>query len=243
MPSEVADTFDEYREGNPDASFTEWMRELAEPMWSRGVDHRFVHELADGTIDDDVFRRYLVQDHAFVESLLSLIGHAVADAPSVEKKRRIQRFLAMLIDEDVDDYFERTFDALDVPESDRTDPERRPVTEAFEDILARGAREGGYEETLAVLFPTGVFYLDWATNVADADPDPSYLREWIEIHTADELDAFVDWQRQELDRLGPELSPRRQRRVGRHFRRTMALEEAFFDAAYEPERSPRTSGL
>lgn len=227
-------TYDAYHDEHPDASFTDWLRELSEPSWTGMVAHRFVEEIGAGTIDDEVFARYLVQDYAFVENLLGLIGHAVGDAPSIEQKRQINEFLSWLLEEDDDGYFERTFDKLGVPEGDRTEPEKHPVTEGFEDIFARGAREGGYEETLAVLFPTGWAYLEWATSIADSDPGTFYLREWIEIHTHDILVAFVDWQHRELNRLGPELSERRQRQVGRHFRRTMDLEKAFFDIAYEP---------
>jgi thiaminase/transcriptional activator TenA len=235
MAPDVAATFDEYRTDHPDARFTEWLRELSEPMWSRGLDHRFVTELGEGTIDDDVFGRYLVQDNAFVEHLVGLIGHAVGDAPTMEQKRRIEGFLAVRTGDGDNQYFEETFEQLGVPESARTDPDRHPVTEAFADILARGAYEGDYEETLAVLLPTGWFYLEWGDSIADAEPGEDYLREWIDIHTAESLYDFVDWQRAELDELGPALTERRQRRVGRHFRRTMVLEEAFFDIAYDPD--------
>ena len=231
MSGETADTFDTHRETHPDATFTEWLLKLSEPMASRGINHRFVDELAAGTMDDEVFARYLVQDHAFVETLVSLVGHVVFDAPTLEKKRRVRQFLTMLT---TGGHFERAFDELGITEQERKNPEKHPITEAFEDVLTRGALQGDYEESLAVLFPTGWFYLEWADSVADADPEPFYLAKWIEIHTEEELYSFVDWQRNELNEFGPKLSTRRQRRVGQLFRRTMALEEAFFDAAYEP---------
>ena len=46
--------------------------------------------------------------------------------------------------------------------------------------------------------------------------------------------TFTDWLRGQPDRLRPDLSPRRHRRVARHFRRTMTLERAFFEAASGP---------
>lgn len=234
MPSHVAETFDRYQEETSDADFTGWLQVLSEPNWSEGVDHQFVHELADGTIDDEVYGRYLIQDRAFVETLIGLYGHAIGVAPTLTQKQRIHRFLSMLVDDDVDSYFAETFEKLGVPENEWVDPELHPVTEGLMDIVERGAREGDYEETLAVLFPTGWFYLAWAESVEDAEPAP-YLREWIDVHTTDELKSFVAWQHDELNRLGPKLIPRRQRLVGRHFRRTMAYEKAFFDIAYDPK--------
>ena len=211
--------------------FTSALRRGAEPAWAQATGHRFVDELADGTIDDAVFRRYLVQDYVFVGSLVRLVGHAVADSPSSAAARRLSGFLGVLTDEE-DDYFERAFDALGVPDGDRTQPDRTPTTEALDDLLVRAGLEGGYAETLAVLVAVEWVYLDWATGVSGADPGAWYLREWIDLHAEADFAGFVDWLRAELDREGPALDERRSRRVERHFRRAVALEVDFFEAAY-----------
>lgn len=217
---------------HPEAErFTAALRRSAEPAWSRATAHRFVDELAEGTIDDAVFRRYLVQDYAFISSLVRLVGYAVASAPSTEAARRLTGFLGVLTDEE-DDYFERAFDALDVPAADRTHPDVLPPTEALEDLLVRGGLEGGYAERLAVLLAVEWVYLEWATAIAEANPGVFYLREWIDLHADDDFAAFVGWLRDELDREGPELNDRRRRLVERHFRRAVNLEVDFFEAAY-----------
>ena len=121
-----------------------------------------------------------------------------------------------------------------MPEGERREPERTDVTEAFFDLLLRGALEGGYAETLSVLLPVEWVYLEWASVRTDAAPDRFYLAEWIDLHTGPAFASLVGWLREELDRYGPELPARRQHRVARHFRRAVALEVAFFDAAYGP---------
>jgi thiaminase/transcriptional activator TenA len=227
----TAGTFEAYAADRPDARFTDWLRERSEPDWTGATEHRFVRELDEGTLDDAVFGRYLVQDYVFVGALVGAFGHAVGDAPTMEAKARLSGFLGTLTDEE-DDYFERSFDALGVPEADRTDPERAGVTEAFEDLLVRASFEGGYEEALAVLVPAEWIYLTWASNASNT-PDEFYLREWIELHDAPEFESFVGWLRGELDEYGPDLDARRRCRVERLFRRTVSLEVAFFDMAYE----------
>ncbi|WEL20973.1 TenA family protein [Halorhabdus sp. BNX81] len=227
----VPDSFESYAADRGDARFTEWLRARAEPDWSAAVDHRFVEELAAGTIDDAVFRRYLMQDYAFLDALVGTFGHAVGDAPDMAARSRLVEFLAVLTD-DENDYFERSFAALDVPESTYANPEPTATTRAFEDLLGRAAREGGYAETLAVLVPAEWVYLSWADPRADADPDAFYLREWIDLHANDGFRSFVGWLREELDREGAAASPRRRARLDRLFRRTVELERAFFETAY-----------
>jgi thiaminase (transcriptional activator TenA) len=220
-----------YAADREDARFTEWLRERSEPTWTEAVEHRFTRELGEGTVDDEVFARYLVQDYAFVNSLVSLVGYGIGQAPTMAEKRPLVEF-ADAITDDEDDYFVRSFDALSVPESDRENPETHPVTAGFEDLLLRAAREGGYAETLAVLVPVEWVYLEWATAVGEY-PGSAYLAEWIELHDNPGFVEVVAWLRDQLDSEGPRLSPRRQERVATLFARAVDYEVAFFEMVYE----------
>ncbi|WP_092633231.1 TenA family protein [Haloplanus vescus] len=224
----VPDTFDAYANGREDARFTDWLREGSEPDWSAAVDGRFVRELGAGEVDPDVFRRYLEQDYAFVATLTGTFGHALGEAPSMAAKGRFADFLGTLTDEE-NDYFERSFDALDAD----PDASRAPTTRAFVDLLERAGRQGGYAETLAVLVPAEWVYETWATSVSEPIPEPFYLGEWVELHANPAFVDFVDWLRTELDREGAAASADRQRRLDDLFRRTVELERAFFESAYE----------
>lgn len=213
--------------------FTGWLRDRAAPAWTDATTHRFTAELAAGTIDDELFARYLVQDLQFVEALVSVVGHAAGQAPSTDAAVEFAEFLTR-IGTDETDYFERSFDALAVPQTARTDAESWPVTAQFEDLLGRAAREGGYAETLSVLVPVEWVYLTWGEHAAAGDrPAEFYLDEWIDLHSGEGFEATVTFLREELDAVGPSLSPRRQERVASQFERAVALEVAFFDAVYE----------
>jgi len=225
--TDVPDTFAAYADGREDARFTDWLRARSEPDWTAAVDGRFVRELGTDRIDDDAFRRYLEQDYAFVETLTGTFGHALAEAPSMAAKGRLADFLGTLTSEE-NDYFERSFEALD----GNPDADPDATTRAFVDLLERAGREGGYAETLAVLVPAEWMYETWATGV-DSRPERFYLDEWIELHATPAFVEFVAWLRAELDREGAAASPRRQARLDRLFRRTVELERDFFDAAYE----------
>lgn len=225
-----SDSFADYAAEREDARFTTWLRDRAEPTWTDAIGHQFSRQLLSGTIDDEVFRRYLVQDYAFVRTLVGAFGYAVGEAPTMAAKSRLVDFLGALT-ADENDYFERAFDALGVPEATYESPERAESTRVFQTLLERATRQGGYAETLAVLVPAEWIYREWATSKSGPS-EPFYLAEWVELHHNDEFDAFVDWLRAELDREGATVSPRRQERLDRLFRRTVELELAFFDAAF-----------
>ncbi|ADQ68594.1 putative transcription activator [Halogeometricum borinquense DSM 11551] len=235
----VPETFEAYAETTDEARFTDWLRERSQPDWDAATTHRFTRELGADELDDEVFRRYLVQDYAFLETLVGLVGHAVGDAPTMAAKSQLTEFLGTLT-ADENDYFERSFEALGVPPETYTDPDLTPTTMAMEDLLERAAREGGYAETLAVFVPAEWIYREWATAVANESPSRFYLAEWIELHAVEEFQAVVGWLRDELDREGAAAAPQRRRRLERLFRRTASLEVAFFDAAYDSDGKSAT---
>ena len=230
-------SFDAYAAARDDAAFTDWLRARAEPDWTAVVTHPLARDLCSGDLDDEAFRRYLVQDYAVVETLVGAFGRAIGAAPTMDAKSSLAEFVAVL----TDDYFERAFAALGVADSERAAPDLTPTTRAFEDLLERAGREGGYPETLAVLVPAEWVYFEWAA-AADGDPDRFYLAEWVDLHATDAFAEFVAWLRRELDREGAAASPRRRRRLDRLFRRTTELEAAFFTAAFDEEATPTEGG-
>lgn len=252
--SDIPASYTAYAGDRSDPRFTDWLRERAEPAWTQAVEHPFTQELGAGTLPENAFTEYLVQDYAFIDVLVGTFGFAVGQAPDVATKRPLIEFLDRVTDEE-NDYFERSFDALDVPEARRTDPELAESTAAFIDLLGRAAREGGYAETLAVLVPAEWIYEQWATTLveeyADSGTDeapsaggdlPFYYAEWIDLHAVPSFVEFVDWLRGQLDDQGPELADRRQARVDRLFQRTVALEVAFFESAYDSATEERDAG-
>jgi thiaminase/transcriptional activator TenA len=225
-------SFATYAEERDETSFSAWLRERSEPAWTDATRHRFIEELGADTLDDKIFRRYLIQDHAFLETGASVTGYAVGQAHTMDEKARLTDALSVLTGSE-NEYFERSFDALDVSEADRTDPPLTATTREFQNVMMRAALEGGYEETLTVTLAAEWVYLSWATSIDEQSPSQFYLNEWIKIHATQEFKDYVAWLRKQVDWYGPKLSPHRQDRVDALFRQIVELEASFFDMAYE----------
>ena len=208
--------------------FTEQLRASSEPDWSAAIGHRFVQELFRSTVPDKVMANYLIQDHRFLDSFLTLLGAAIASADTFEARLRFGRFVGMVSGEE-NTYFLRSFAALGVTEEQRvTVPDSSP-TAGFKAIMREAAATRSYAGALSVLAVAEWLYLDWALQAPQRLPGNFVHSEWITLHDNADFRAFVAFLRSELDRVGPaeaELS----RDL---FRRTVALERAFFDAAYD----------
>lgn len=215
--------------------FTDALVAANAPLWRAATEHRFVRELAADTLPDEVFRRYLVQDFAFLEALVTLLGHAVARAPSMPAKRRLAGFLAAVTGDETN-YFERALAALGASEAFAA-PERiamNPTTARFRAAMVAAGERGAYGDILAIIVPAEWVYLDWARASPLPRPRRFYLAEWIELHALPAFADFVEWLRSELDREAAAASPEQRRRIAELFRATLELERDFFEAAYAP---------
>lgn len=210
--------------------FTEVLRRASEPTWSQAVQHRFVTELFAGTIPDRVMAGYLIQDHRFLDSFLTLLGAAIATADSFEARLHFGRFVGMVSGEE-NTYFLRAFEALDVTEKQRAEvPDTKP-TAGFKAIMREASTTRSYAAALSVLNVAEWLYLDWAMKVPQPLPTNSVHAEWITLHDNPDFRDFVAFLRAELDRVGPA----EEKTSKDFFLRAVALERAFFDAAYESE--------
>lgn len=210
--------------------FTETLRRASEPTWSQAVDHRFVAELFAGTILDKVMAGYLIQDHRFLDSFLTLLGAAIATADSFEARLRFGRFVGMVSGEE-NTYFLRAFEALGVTEQERTETPDTEPTKGFQAIMREAAATRSYAAALAVLNVAEWLYLDWAMKAPKPLPANFVHAEWITLHDNSDFRDFVAFLRAELDRVGPA-----EEAVSKDFfLRAVALERAFFDAAFESE--------
>ncbi len=207
--------------------FTETLRAASEPGWSDAVGHRFVKELLAGAVPDEVMARYLIQDHRFLDSFLTLLGAALATADTFEARLRFGRFIGMVSGEE-NTYFLRAFEALGVTGDRRAaDPDTEP-TAGFKAIMREAAATRSYAAALSVLVVAEWLYLDWASRAPQPLPDNFVHAEWIMLHDNPDFRDFVDFLRAELDRAGPAHADL----CRDSFDRAVALEISFFDAAY-----------
>ncbi|MBO6892083.1 MAG: TenA family protein [Roseibium sp.] len=232
MPKSSAGSFLDYRSHNPDARFTDWLAARAEPYWSDSTSHPFTIAIGDGSMPDDAYVRYLIEDYTFITDLASVLGYLVAKAPNMPAKSRLSGFLALLTSEE-NDYFLRSFEALGVDPETYEAAAQGPVTRAFSDLLLKSSGNGTYEEGLACLLCAEWTYLTWGQREArQPRPGQFWLAEWIDLHAVPGFENFVNWIREEMDRVGTALAAEAQENLAQLFRQMSALEQAFFEAAW-----------
>ena len=213
-------------------SFSEYLRAEAGDVWTAATEHPMTVAIADGTVSEHTYRRYLIQDHKFLDAFSVLLASAVAAAPTLEDRIPGARFLALILGPE-NTYFERSFEALSVGAAERAAADH-PTTAAFIALMRRAARSGSLGEMLGVLVVAEWSYLTWgeAASVARRDALPFWLGEWIDLHSGEGFSAVVAYLRGLLDREAAHLDASALARVRATFLEAVGLERAFWDMAW-----------
>jgi thiaminase (transcriptional activator TenA) len=203
-------------------------RKLSEELWAdnadlarAALDHGFVRGLADGSLPRVTFQGYILQDAFFLEAFARAYALALARCPDREG------FLA---------FFELLSGALDELRLHRsyaarwgvevTDSVPGVATLAYTDFLLATAALGSVGETCAAMTPCMRLYAYLGESLALSASLANPYAEWINTYAAPEFEALARKLEMLMDRYA-EDSPR----IGNTYRRAMALEVAFFEAA------------
>jgi thiaminase/transcriptional activator TenA len=197
--------------------------------WNEMQSHRFVRDITGNVLPDAVFSNYLRYENLFVETAITIFGHALVKAPDLASKRWLAGVLHALSTEQIP-YFESVFQTLDVRPLSPDDTLPAHVR-AFNYGMLEIAEKGSYYDIVVAMMCAEWMYADWcAAAEQGAISNPSIVA-WVRLHTDEAFRKQALWLRQQID-----LLPDAQfdfERANAVFSKALALEIDFHSAAYE----------
>lgn len=204
---------------------SESLRERARDAWDRVLSHQFFAEAGAGTLDAEVFARYLEVERDFVGTAARSLGLAVASADTPAVRKRLAAGLRHLTEEQ-----ERFFTEV----TGKVAPSGPPPSEGLAAPLHRHflacARGGELSVMLGCMLGAEWLYLTWCTSADPVAAGPDGLGEWVALHVGGEFGAHVEWLRTTIDSM--EVDEAEEERMLGAFRGTLLAEIPFHSAAY-----------
>ena len=201
--------------------------------WNSATNHPFTTELANNSLSLDKMRLYLAQDYTFIDNFVRLASCAVYHAPSLPDRLPLAHFLGIIAGPE-NTYFQRSFDMLNVPLSQRENPTLLKPCSDFQALMLKAAKSGEYGNMLAVLCVAEWIYLSWAQPfINTVDSLPFYFSEWISLHCGEYFESVVEHLRTQLDTAFNEADAKKQETIKDYFKQAVLLEKQFFDACYQ----------
>ena len=211
--------------------FTDTLRVEAQASWERAMAHRFCREVADDTISDVHFARYLRIEYGFLDSAAIALGHAVVKAPDFAARRHLASALHGLTSNQ-DAYFRDAFAAMKIGPDDPTDEALLGRGLRLHKLTATTARDAGFTEILTMMLGAEWFYQSWCTRAAATPSRRPVIRRWVELHASGSFVTHVAWLRGELGQFANALDTPDRARHCRLFAAMLDAECEFHDHVY-----------
>ena len=214
------------------SSFCDELKALAGDKWNAIVHHKFTDEIAAGTIDRAVLKRYLIQDFRFLDAFVILLASIIQHARTLQDRIPGCQFLGV-VTSDENTYFARCFEKLQVSDEERDAIPDAACTSGFCNLMKEVAYSGNLAEMLSVIVVCEWSYLSWATRVVpQTNRDDFVTFEWINLHSGPAFEGVVAYFQKMLNQEGPELDAELRAKCQQRFIQAVQLEIDFFDMAY-----------
>jgi thiaminase/transcriptional activator TenA len=202
----------------------------ARPKLERQLAHPTVRGIAAGTLDEERFRRWLVQDYLFLLDYVRLFALAAARAPDAPTLGRLVDLAHATFHDELS--LHRTYAAgFGLSERELDGATKSRTCAAYTDFLLRTAATGEFAELVAALLPCmwGYSEIGRALAAEGVPTEPRY-RQWVQTYADPGFAELADWCAGLLDRVTAGLPPERVAACERAFTTSLDHELAFWDA-------------
>ena len=214
---------------------TQRLLAATEDIWAEYHTHPFVRGIADGTLDEEKFRYYMVQDYLYLIDYAKVFAIGVAKARDPETMRLFASYVHQILDGEMDihkGYMQR----LGIP---LEEAERAPVALdnlSYTSYMLRVAYDEGPAEIAAAILSCALSYEYIAKEIVARDPaaaDHPFYGEWVRGYAdpgyAASNQVLVDL----TERLTRDYSEAQLEHLTEIFIACSRYEGAFWDMAWE----------
>jgi len=216
-------------------ALTDDLYAAAEPLWRAQLEHPFVRRLGDGSLEEERFKRWVLQDYRYLKEFARVFAWAVVKADRLESMSWYAGVLNLTLNTEM--ALHRSYAARFGITPERLESEPMwPTNRAYTDFLVRTAADGDMADLLAALLPCAWGYVSIARELARSNPpeDQRYA-DWIAQYASEEFAEATRWLRDELDRVAADAGAEKRRRLEEIFLLSSRYEHRFWEMCWAGE--------
>jgi thiaminase/transcriptional activator TenA len=218
-------------------NFSEVAWAESSPLYQRILDLPFNRELAEGTLSQERFQFYMVQDALYLEQYARALAMAAAKAPDAGAMEYFAHASeqALIVERALHGGFFEKF-GIDPLDAARAEPS--PTCFGYTNFLLAVALQGSYEELIAALLPCFWIYWKVGNHIAGTASADNPYQAWIDTYSDPGFGEAVTTVIAINDRAAAGATDQTQGAMLRSFKRSAQFEWMFWDSAYRQEDWP-----
>lgn len=219
-----------------EGGFAEECRRAAAPVWEKAVEHRFLRELAAGTLAKEKFRFYLEQDLLYLREFSRLLLELAAKAPDGEAARTLARHAGEAIREEAALHES----ILGLRKEERESGPLRfgvaPSNLAYVNHLRASVGRGGFLEGMAAVLPCYWIYLEAGKRLAGKGSPVEEYQQWIRQYSGADYERSVREALEIFNKAARGAGAKEREAARAAFERSARYEWMFWEMAWRMER-------
>ncbi len=217
---------------------TERLLAATEDIWAEYYTHPFVRGIADGTLDREKFRYYMIQDYLYLIDYAKVFAVGVSKAKDGETMKLFAGYVHQILDGEMDihrSYMARLGITLE-------EAEQTPVALdnlSYTSYMLRVAFEEGAGEVAAAILSCALSYEYIAKEILRTNPDAEqhpFYGEWVQGYAAPEYAEANRILVELTNRLTAEYNTRQLQHLIEIFVNCSRYELAFWDMAWQVKK-------
>jgi thiaminase/transcriptional activator TenA len=216
-------------------AFTDELHAAAKSIWGAQLEHPYVKGVGDGSLDEELFKNWVLQDYRYLKEFARIFAWAVAKADRLDSMGWYAAVLNLTLNTEME--LHRQYAArFGLTPDDLEAAPMWPTTRAYTDFLVRTAADGDMADLVAALLPCAWGYVYVAKELAKGEPpqDQRYA-DWIAQYASDEFAEAAEWLKAEMNRLAEGGSPDKRARLTELFVLSSRYEWQFWEMCWKGE--------
>lgn len=207
----------------------------AKDIWDGYYTHPFVKSLADGTLDKEKFKFYMVQDYLYLLDYVKVFALGCAKAPDEDSMRCFAGYIWNILDGEMDIH-RRYMKRLGISAAEADSTPKSLDNQSYTAYMLRAAHEGGAPEAAVAILSCAVSYEYIGRYIAEHFPgsiDHEFYGEWVQGYSSAGYSEANRRLEELVEKLCGELSPPQLQKLEDIFVVCSRYEASFWDMAWE----------
>ena len=219
--------------------FTNRLQQKLKKVWHKNHTHPFVVEMGNGTLDQEKFRFYMIQDYLYLIDYAKLFGIGAIKATDLQTMEKFAALMHSTLHEEM--ALHRSYAArFGISLEELENAEASPITLAYTHYMLHKGQSGTLAELVAALLPCMWSYWEIGKELSKIPGAATHklYGEWISMYSSDEFGTLAKWCIELMDQLAEGRTEAELLELEEIFLNTTRFEYMFWDMAYNHQMWP-----
>ena len=214
--------------------FTDILFEDVRELWEKYLEHPFVKEIGEGTLDKEKFKNYLVQDYLYLKEYAKVFAMGLVKAENLSDMNLYYGSIKGIL-EDETEVHTNYLKYFGIDQDKVFDNRKEMTTESYTSYMLGIGLKGDLKEIAMTILPCAWSYQFIGRSLYEKHKDAldnNFYKPWIEEYSSVEFEEGSEVWKNHINDLCKDISEKEAENLRDIFMKSSLYEMDFWDMAY-----------